>query len=145
MIEAPQPELSPRKADSQSARVRPIESTDRARLEEIVRRAGNFSREEIDTALELIDEALLTKNQGDYVVHVLEDASILHGFVCLGPTPLTKGTFDLYWIVVDTAAHRRGHGKALLKYAEQEVRRHGGRLLLIETSSLDTYRQTREF
>ncbi|HEV8658438.1 MAG TPA: GNAT family N-acetyltransferase [Thermoanaerobaculia bacterium] len=125
--------------------IRVVESSDRDRLEEIVRGAGNFSVEEIDTAMELIDDALLTRNDSDYLVHVLEDRGGIHGYVCIGPTPLARGVYDLYWIAVDATAHRRGYGRKLLAFAEQEVRRRGGRMLLIETSSLETYRSTREF
>ncbi len=141
----PAEELAPRRSDSPSAHVRGVESTDRHRLEEIVRGAGNFSVEEIATAIELIDDALLAQNQGDYLVYVLEDRGGVHGYVCIGPTPLTHGAYDLYWIAVDAAAHRRGYGRKLLGFAEHEVRRRGGRMLLIETSSLETYCSTREF
>jgi ribosomal protein S18 acetylase RimI-like enzyme len=134
-------ELTPRGAPH----IRVVESSDRDRLEEIVRGAGNFSVEEIDTAMELIDDALLTRNDSDYLVHVLEDRGGIHGYVCIGPTPLARGVYDLYWIAVDATAHRRGYGRKLLAFAEQEVRRRGGRMLLIETSSLETYRSTREF
>jgi ribosomal protein S18 acetylase RimI-like enzyme len=126
------------------ATIRGVDATDRQRLERIVRQAGNFNAEEIATAMELIDDALATKNRGDYLVYVVEDA-IVHGFICIGPTPLTRGVFDLYWIAVDTDTHRRGHGRTLLKFAEDEVRRRGGRMLLIETSSLESYRTSREF
>jgi ribosomal protein S18 acetylase RimI-like enzyme len=65
--------------------------------------------------------------------------------VCFGPTPLTESTFDLYWIAVDKAKHRSGVGKKLLKFAEEEVMRRGGRLLLVETSSQETYGGTIAF
>ena len=131
--------------DKPLTHVRGIETADRVRLEGIVRSAGNFNAEEIATAMELIDDALQTNNRGDYLVYVVENGEGVHGFVCVGPTPLTKGVFDLYWIAVDTDTHRRGYGKALIKFAEQEVRRRGGRMVLIETSSLGSYQSTREF
>jgi ribosomal protein S18 acetylase RimI-like enzyme len=61
------------------------------------------------------------------------------GFACYGPTPLTQGTFDLYWIAVARAAHGQGAGSALLAHVEQAVRAQGGRLLLIETESVPAY------
>jgi ribosomal protein S18 acetylase RimI-like enzyme len=67
------------------------------------------------------------------------------GFACFGPHPLTEGTFDLYWIAVDPAARRQGVGRALLAQVEAEVRGQGGRLLVIETSSLPSYAPTRRF
>jgi ribosomal protein S18 acetylase RimI-like enzyme len=47
--------------------------------------------------------------------------------------------------VVDKSKHRGGVGKRLLKFAEEEVQRRGGRLLLIETSSQETYGGTIQF
>jgi len=57
----------------------------------------------------------------------------------LRPTPLTEGTWDIYWIVVDNAFRGTGIGRALLRHAEQEIQNAGGRMILIETSSKDEY------
>ena len=46
---------------------------------------------------------------------------------------------------MDPEAHRRGYGRMLLSFAEAEVRLLGGRLLLIETSSLESYKSTGKF
>ncbi|HJP59811.1 MAG TPA: GNAT family N-acetyltransferase, partial [Gemmatimonadaceae bacterium] len=54
-------------------------------------------------------------------------------------------TYDLYWIAVDKTKHRSGVGRKLLKFAEEEVGRRGGKLLLAETSSTETYGGTIAF
>src|SRR4030042_1827627 len=36
-----------------------------------------------------------------------DDGRVL-GYACFGPHPITEGTYDLYWIVVDPAAQGRG-------------------------------------
>jgi ribosomal protein S18 acetylase RimI-like enzyme len=51
----------------------------------------------------------------------------------------------LYWIAVDKSKHRGGVGKRLLKFSEEEVVRRGGKMLLIETSSQETYGGTIQF
>lgn len=124
--------------------IRPIEPRDRPRLAEIVRNAGNFSHEEVETALELIDDSIAKKNKGDYVSFVIDEDGV-KGFVIIGPVPLTQGVYDLYWIVVDSAARGRQYGQRLLRFAEEEVKRRGGRMVLIETSSLPAYDGTRRF
>ena len=65
------------------------------------------------------------------------------GYACFGPHPLTQGTYDLYWIVVDPIAQGRGIGHTLLARVEAEVRARGGRLLLIETSGTPAYASAR--
>ncbi len=65
------------------------------------------------------------------------------GYACFGETPMTKGTFDLYWIAVDPAHQGRGVGRALLSAAENVVRAAGGRMLLVETAGKPSYAATR--
>ena len=58
---------------------------------------------------------------------------------------MTDSTYDLYWIAVDKSQHRAGVGKRLLKFAEEEIVRRGGKMLLVETSSQETYGGTIQF
>ncbi len=125
--------------------IRLLEARDRERIGAIVRATGNFSPAECDVALEVVDEALAAGEASGYFVHVFESDGIVQGYVCYGPTPLTHGTWDLYWIAVDPGAQGHGTGRALLAFAEDDVRRRGGRLLLIETSSQESYGATVRF
>ena len=93
--------------------------------------------------MELIDESI--ESPDDYETFVLEDEQGIRGYVCIGPTPLTDGVYDLYWIVVDANTRGRRYGQKLLRHAEEEVKRRNGRMLLIETSSLPSYDSTNRF
>jgi len=73
-----------------------------------------------------------------------EDAGAVAGYACFGMTPMTKGTWDLYWIAVDPDRQRGGIGRALLEAAEDAVRAEGGRMLLVETAGKASYAATRE-
>src|SRR5687767_15990656 len=126
--------------------IRPLLASDREDVISILENAGNFTVDEVTTARELIDEWLEQGEESGYLTYVLEEDSLgVLGYVCFGPTPLTEATYDLYWIAVDKSKHRGGVGKRLLKFAEEEVERRGGRLLLIETSSQETYGGTIQF
>jgi ribosomal protein S18 acetylase RimI-like enzyme len=124
--------------------IRTLHSNDRSHIHQILLGVGNFSPEEITVALELIDE-ILHQPQTTYLLRVLEDEGQVRGYVCYGPTPLTQGTYDLYWIAVDSHCHGKGYGQALMRAVEQDVFSRGGRLLLIETSSQQTYEGTIRF
>jgi ribosomal protein S18 acetylase RimI-like enzyme len=67
------------------------------------------------------------------------------GYYCVGPTPATAATFDLYWIAVDPAMQGKRIGKGLEEHAVEAVRARGGRLIIAETSSQPKYAATREF
>ena len=124
-------------------------AADRSGVFRILENAGNFTPEEVATALELIDEWLELGEHSGYLTYVLEavteGASEVLGYVSFGPTPLTESTYDLYWIAVDKSKHRGGVGKRLMKFTEEEITRRGGKLLLIETSSQETYGGTIQF
>lgn len=124
---------------------RPLEAGDRDAVARILERVGNFSEQEQKIALELIDAWIAAGEASDYLCWVLVDDAGVRGYVCVGPTPLTDGTFDLYWITVDPSAQGRGYGQALTQLAEDEARARGGRLLLIETASQDAYTPTIRF
>ncbi len=97
-------------------------------------------------ALELIDIALHDPAQKDYYFYTAVDESgAVLGYLCYGPTPLTEGTYDLYWIAVDPDCAGQGIGTLLLRRFEAEVRRRQGYLIVIETSSTPEYANTREF
>jgi ribosomal protein S18 acetylase RimI-like enzyme len=129
--------------------IRPLVAADRSGVFRILENAGNFTPAEVGIALELIDEWLELGEHSGYLTYVLEardpEKSEVLGYVCFGPTPLTESTFDLYWIAVDKSKHRGGVGKRLLKFSEEEVLRRGGKMLLIETSSQETYGGTIQF
>ena len=123
-------------------------AADRGGVFRILEGAGNFTPEEVATALELIDEWLELGEHSGYLTYVMESAerdSEVLGYVCFGPTPLTESTYDLYWIAVDKSKHRGGVGKRLLRFAEEEIARRGGKMLLVETSSQQTYDGTIAF
>jgi len=95
-------------------------------------------------ALELIDAAGQPNNP-DYVVLVAVREARVVGYVCFGPTPMTSGTYDLYWIASDPAVRGQGVGAALVSAMEGELRRRQGRLIRVETSALEAYGPTRGF
>jgi aminoglycoside 6'-N-acetyltransferase I len=51
----------------------------------------------------------------------------------------------LYWIAADPEAGKKGIGKSLLEHAENFVLQNEGRWILAETSSKDSYSNTRNF
>jgi ribosomal protein S18 acetylase RimI-like enzyme len=130
--------------------IRPVEPKDRERIHQILVATAHFTDEEVKCAVELVDQSLEHPEKDDYTVYVLEEPDsgprrMVQGYVCYGPTPLTDGVWDLYWIAVDPKQQGLGFGQLLLKFVENEVRRQRGRMLLIETSGKESYGATLRF
>jgi ribosomal protein S18 acetylase RimI-like enzyme len=126
--------------------IRAMEARDKTTVLGLVRATGFFTDAEVGVAEELIDVYLGQPDQRDYRVEVIEnEARDVVGYMTWGPTPLTEGTYDIYWMAVAPSEQGRGRGKALVRWAENEVRRGDGRLVLIETSSQPKYESTRRF
>jgi GNAT superfamily N-acetyltransferase len=118
---------------------------DREPLRRLLMATAMFTAEEVGIALELIDAVLNRPGQQDYIVRCCEAAGTVTGYYCIGPTPATEGTFDLYWIAVAPEVQGSGVGGLLIAHAQDLVRGMGGRLLIAETSSQPKYEPTRRF
>lgn len=126
--------------------VGPVRPEDREALDRLLRRVENFTPEEVGVALELVDGAIRDPRGSGYEVLVFrDDEGTLRGYVCYGPTPLTEGTFDLYWIAVDPDCRGRGVGRLLHDAMLADLRGRGARLVRLETSSQDSYDGTMRF
>jgi ribosomal protein S18 acetylase RimI-like enzyme len=75
----------------------------------------------------------------------VDDQDLVIGYLCCGPTPMTEGTFDLYWIAVDPNFQEKGAGSRLLSFLEEVVKAKGGRLILADTSTVPQYEKTQRF
>jgi ribosomal protein S18 acetylase RimI-like enzyme len=123
--------------------IRKVRETDRSRIANILQDVKNFNPEEVRVALELVDDALEKGNRSDYQVYVLEGEDlVIQGYVCFGKTPLTDSTFDFYWLAVSPAAQGKGYGRLLISFVEEQVKEAGGTILVLETSSLESYSRT---
>jgi ribosomal protein S18 acetylase RimI-like enzyme len=126
----------------------PIRGVRRDDLEEILdlaRRTEVFTSEEVDVVQELVESELDHPQQKDYRSLVTEADDHIVGFACYGPTALTEGTYDLYWIFVDPGYQGRSVGTGLLSEVEKRIRKNGGRMLLVDTSSTRRYLPARRF
>ncbi len=105
-----------------------------------------FRPEELSCALELLEAVLDPPAGNTYEARILvndEDRPV--AYACYGMTPMTEATYDLYWLVTDAEHRGKGYGLALLTALEDELRGRAGRMLRIETSSLEGKGGARRF
>jgi ribosomal protein S18 acetylase RimI-like enzyme len=118
---------------------------DRPHITKILHDIPEFKPFEVAVAEELIDSYLDDPSGSGYHILVAQVDSNVEGYICYGPTPLTEGTWDIYWVAVAQARQDQGIGSALMESAEKEILKAKGRLTIIETSSTPLYEKTRNF
>jgi ribosomal protein S18 acetylase RimI-like enzyme len=126
-------------------RIRPLAPRHKSVVMRILRNSPEFEQQEVQVAEEIIDAYLHDAVNSGYHIAVAEIDSDVEGYICYGPTPLTKGTWDIYWIAVSPQKKGLGIGKELMYFAEDSIKRAEGRLVLIETSSKPLYENSRIF
>lgn len=125
--------------------IRKLKPGDPELLKTMLKRISNFSSQEVEIAMELINIAAFNHDQTDYHIFIYEYEGKVAGYHCIGKRPLTDATYDLYWIAADPEAGIKGIGKSLLEHAENFVLQNNGRWILAETSSKESYSNTRNF
>lgn len=128
-------------------RQRGLEPADRAAIAGLLASLEAFTDDERAVALELVDHRLAHPESDDYrfllavVTPDGEDedqkggAERLAGYLCYGRTPMTRSTYDLYWIGTSPDFARSGVARGLIARMEGEIAREGGGLLRVETGS----------
>ena len=133
-------------------RLRDLTSADAVRILEITRMTGVFREEELIIADEVFHDAVEapgpsggtgTEARAYYALGAEMDGALV-GWICWGRTPCTEGTWDLYWLAVDPAAHRQGVARALVDEMERRLRGKA-RLISVDTSGRPDYAATRGF
>ncbi len=135
--------------------IRPgLEPADRPLLARLIDSVAAFSADERAVAVELIDHRLAHPASDDYrfllsfsppeaASHDGGDPQTpgaagsdeLAGYLCYGRTPLTRSTYDLYWIVTSPSYARSGVARGLTARLDVEIAREGGGLVRVETGS----------
>jgi ribosomal protein S18 acetylase RimI-like enzyme len=126
--------------------IRPTIPDDTPLLLALAQATGVFKPVEIQALQEVLEDYHAGAHANGHRSLTYEHAGQVAGFAYYAPAAMTDRTWYLYWIAVSPHLHGRGIGAALLRHAEDAIRQTGrGRLLLIETSSLQHYEPTRRF
>lgn len=125
--------------------IRRVQDGDLKPVLALAKKTGVFTAKEIAVVKELVEAGLKNLTRDGYHSLVFEENDQLLGFACYGPTPMTEGTYDLYWLFVDPEEQRRGIGGALVGAVEKAIYRAKGRMLIADTSSTTSYLPARRF
>lgn len=125
---------------------RGLQPADREPLAALIGGTGYFNAEEVEVALELIEDGLGQGEASHYRFLIAQrEGGVVAGYACWGPIPGTVASADVYWIVVDVARQGQGIGAALLQAAEEWMASSGRTRVYIETATRAQYDGTRRF
>ena len=122
-----------------------VDEADLRNVRSITESTGFFYPEEVDTAVELVEDRLAKGPRCGYHFLFAEEDGRTVGYTSYGPIACTKTSFDLYWICVAGDVRGKGLGKQLLEASERGIRALGGTRVYIETSMRELYEPTRAF
>ncbi len=125
--------------------IRHASVADKAAILDIAVDSGLFPAEHVGELSEMMDAQLGATSEGHHWIVQESERGTLQGAAYYAPEALTDGTFNLYFIAVREILKGKGVGSALLHYVEHQLKQEQGRVLIIETSSLDNYNLTRRF
>lgn len=118
---------------------------DREPVYGLLESTGFFNPEELEVAMELVDDRLANGEASHYRFLVAELDGAVAGYACWGPIPGTAQAADLYWIAVHREAQGHGVGRALLAEAERWMAASGRLRVYVETAGRVQYAPTRTF
>ena len=124
---------------------RGLNPADREPIEALIRATAFFNPEEVEVALELVDDRLANGEASHYRFLVAESDGQVAGYACWGPIPGTVASADLYWIVVHPQFQGKRIGAALLEASEEWMASAGRTRVYVETSTRPQYLPTRAF
>ena len=122
--------------------IRRIRPDEKEAMLQLVRAGGLFAPEETDEIEKRFVESSAERSADLWIVY--EDQGF-EGLAYCVPEPMTKGSWNLLMLLVHPDKRGRGQGTALVAYAENLIRAQGGRLLIVETSGVEGFENTRRF
>jgi ribosomal protein S18 acetylase RimI-like enzyme len=128
--------------------IRPAKKLESEKLVQIGISTGLFSKEDADLLLgqtlsDFHSGTLGDRHQCLVWTEVSSDEPMAWAYIA--PTPKSNEVWDLWWIGVNPKHQKSGIGTTFLQEIESAVRASNGRLLVIETSSLEALEGTRRF
>lgn len=120
--------------------IRPVIPTDMPSLKLVIEANNLFPSNMLD---DMISDYFDNENSNDFWFTCEDNQPVAIAY-CV-PERMTEGTWNLLLIAVHPDYQGKGYGSFILHHIEQILAARGERLLLIETSSLDSFERSQAF
>lgn len=121
--------------------IRKVEKQDLEALKEVLDSIELFPSEMLE---DMISPYFQDPDSQEIWITYVEEGKPISIAYC-APEKLTEGTFNLYAIGVRGDIQGKGIGRQMMAFIENELRQHGHRILIVDTSGTDDFQQTRQF
>lgn len=133
--------------------IRPARPEDQSALIDLAEATGLFQRPELEELAGMIAAGFAGELGDDHRWVVVEGAGVegpgegggIEAAAYYAPEMMAEAVWSLYFIGVQPDRQGRGLGAALLRHVEDDLTARGARLLLVETTGLDSFEATRRF
>ncbi len=105
---------------------------------------GLFEPSQTEELVQMLDQHFNGETENQDLWFTDDDNGVV-GVAYLAPERMTEGTWNLYLIAIHPEYQRQGRGVALLCHVEQVLANRGERVLLVETSGLESFEYVRSF
>jgi ribosomal protein S18 acetylase RimI-like enzyme len=122
--------------------IRQTIAADTEALMSIVASSGQFDADGISHVKVALEHYLSGESEDIWLT--ADDSEPVAVAYC-APEALTDGTYNLLMLWTRRDREGKGHGRALVEKLESELTDRGARLLIVETSGLDTFKAARAF
>ncbi len=122
-------------------KIRLVQESDIPELKHILDSINLFPSEMLD---EMISGYLNNpENEDIWFTEIENDRPISIGYCA--PETLAEGTYNLYALGVKSDTQSKGTGTRMIAFIEDHLKLHNHRILIVETSSIDDFKSSREF
>jgi ribosomal protein S18 acetylase RimI-like enzyme len=125
--------------------IRPMTGRDQKALLDMINGTPEFNASDRAVAQEVIDDYLADPRNSGYTTLVADVDSQIAGYICYGLNTMTQGTWDIYWLAVAPEFQDMKIGGQLMAIAEKDIKATGGKLIILEVSSLPINDKTHRF
>ena len=122
-------------------KIRPTKHDDIAALQEVLDGTELFPSEILPDMV----SGFLSEDENPDIWLTCEANGKAVGFCYAVPEELAEGAWNMLAIAVLPAQQGSGYGGAIAKHLEAELKEHGQRILIADTSGVDEFAQTRAF
>lgn len=120
--------------------IRPVRHNDLPSLKTVIDANDLFPSDMLD---EMISDYFNNQNENQFWFTYEDTEPVVIAYCA--PERMTEGTWNLYLIAVHPDYQGQGVGTAMMNYIKEVLAKQGERVLLVETSGLASFEDTRKF